>query len=149
MANDFFYFTGVAEWAKVQKPDEKYQVYTVDVYLDQQSLKLFKDSGLQLELRDDPKDATKGPFVKFRRPVTKKVREELIKMGPPTVLLEQDGEYIPFTDNIGNGSEVTVKVRVYDTMKGKGHELDTIAVTSLVEYKSGESFTPDGTELPF
>lgn len=150
MANDFFYFTGTVEWAKVHKPDEKYDVYTLDLYLDDASLKLFKDSGLQLELRDNKTDADKGKYVKFRRPVSKKLKDELVRMGPPTVLINDDkAGYIPFTDNIGNGSKVTVKVRVYDTMKGKGHELDTVAIENLIPYVQSGTFTPDGSELPF
>lgn len=148
MANDIYYFRGIAEWAKVHKPDDKFQVYTIDVYLDRPSQKIFKDSKLQLELRDGKDD--KGVFVKFRRPVQKKIKNELVSMGPPTVLIKgADDEYTPLTDPIGNGSEVTVKVRVFDTMKGKGHELEVVAVESLVEYSQGEVFTPDGKELPF
>lgn len=144
MSNDTYYFRGIAEWAKVHKPDPKFDVYTLDLYLDKLSMSLFKDSKLQLQVRE----GERGSFIKLRRPNTKIIKKELINNGPPKVLISRDGNYVPFEDNIGNGSEVVTRVRVYDTMKGKGHELETVAVESLVPY-GGESFTPDGTELPF
>jgi hypothetical protein len=52
MANDTYLFRGIANWAKVDKPDPKFSVYTLDLHLDAPSLKLFKESGLQLELRE-------------------------------------------------------------------------------------------------
>lgn len=146
MANDIYMFRGVANWAKVRKPDPKFDVYTLDLHLDEESLELYKSSGLQLELRPNDKD---GPYIKLRRPTTKKIKGELVDMGPPTLLIKRGDEYNPFDDNIGNGSVVLVKVRVYDTQRGKGHELDTVAVETLVPYESGETFTPDGGALPF
>lgn len=147
MANDYFYFKGIVNWAKVHKPDSKYDVFTVDLHLDPASLKLYKSSGLSLEIRDDEKD---GPYIKLRRPVTKKAKGVLIENGPPTVLIRKGDDYVPFPDQIGNGSLVTVKVRVYDGQRGRGHELETVAVENLVEYNGGESFTPDGQgDLPF
>ncbi len=146
MANDTFYFRGIANWAKVHKPDNKFNVYTLDLHLDASSKSLFKDSGLQLELRPDEKN---GEYIKLRRPVSKKIKGELVDMGPPTVLIKRGEDFEPFSDNIGNGSLVLVKVRVYDTQRGKGHELDTVAVETLVPFAAGESFAPDGETLPF
>jgi hypothetical protein len=71
-------------------------------------------------------------------------------MGPPTVLIKRNDDYVPFSDKIGNGSTVLVKVRVYDTPRGKGHELETVAVETLVPFVSGETFAPEGVgDLPF
>jgi hypothetical protein len=147
MASDTYVFRGVGNWVKVKTPDAKFQVYTLDLHLDKPSMDLFKSSGLQLELRDSDKD---GQFIKVRRPVSKKVKGELVDMGPPTVLIKRGDNYEPFNELIGNGSTLLVKVRVYDTPRGKGHELDTVAVETLVPYAGGENFTPEGVgELPF
>jgi predicted GIY-YIG superfamily endonuclease len=35
---------------------------------------------------------------------------------------------------LGNGTEVVVNFSYYDTIKGKGHRLENIRVTKLVEY---------------
>lgn len=146
MASDTYYFTGMVQWAKVHTPDPKFEVYTIDLYLDGPSMKLFKDSGLQLEVRD----GEQGQFIKLRRPSQKKFKKELIDLGPPLVLIKGENDsYVPFADKIGNGSQITAKVRVYDTQKGKGHELEAVAVEVLVPYVEGEKFTPDGKELPF
>lgn len=151
MSSDTFYFSGMTKWAKVTTPDPKFNVYTLDLYLDAPSMKLFKDSGLQLQIRKDEKD---GAYIKLRRPASKMIKKEVVDLGPPTLLIkaptkDDPDHYEPFNDLIGNGSSVICKVRVYDTMKGKGHELETVAVEALVPYVQGESFTPDGNELPF
>lgn len=147
MASDTYYFRGIGQWCKVHKPDPKFDVFTLDLHLDQDSLALYKSSGLQLELRPDE---NLGDYIKLRRPTTKKIKGELVEMGPPTVLIKRGDDWEPFSENIGNGSTVLVKVRVYDTQRGKGHELDTVAVETLVPYEGGGSFAPEGAgDLPF
>lgn len=144
MASKTYYFSGIINWAKVQKPDEKYDVYTLDLVLDEESYKMFKDSGAQLKERENED----GVMIKLRRPTSKKIKGDLVDMGPPQVLIKnEDGTFTPFTGLIGNGSTGVCKVRVYDTMKGKGHELLTVAVESLVEF-AGEEVV-GGEEFPF
>lgn len=149
MASKTYYFRGIINWAKVQKPDEKYDVYTLDLVLDEASYLMFKDSGAQLKERADED----GVMIKLRRPTSKKIKNEIVDMGPPQVLLKgevgDDGKatYTPFGGLIGNGSVGVCKVRVYDTMKGKGHELVTVAVEDLVNFAGDETVNPD--ELPF
>lgn len=142
MANTNFYFRGIARWAKVQKPDTKYDVYTLDLHLNDESWGMFKDSGLELKIREDDDN---GDYVKLRRPVTKKTSKGLVDMGPPQVLLRKGDDYEAFDGLVGNGSEVICKVRVYDTEKGKGHELVTVAVEKLAEYTESVG----GEDLPF
>ena len=53
------------------------------------------------------------------------------------------------TDSIGNGSEVTIKVAAYSSVKGKGHRLEAVKVENLIPYEGGgavESRTPKGVE---
>lgn len=142
MSNKIYYFSGMINWAKVHTPDTKYDVYTLDLYLDKESWVLFKDSGLQLKVRE----SDDGQYIKLRRPVSKKTRNGLEDMGPPEVLLRQeDGTYRPTKALVGNGSTGVCKVRVYDTDKGKGHELQTVAVENLVIYEESIG----GEDYPF
>lgn len=144
MATKFVYFTGEVEWAKVRTPDEKYHNYTVDLYMDDDSWTKFFDSGLQLT----PKEKDGKRYVTFRRPEEKLIKGETVNFGPPEVLIHEDDNYNDFDGLIGNGSTVMVKVAVYDTMRGKGHRLETVAVEELVEYnpEGGSGKDPD---MPF
>ena len=57
MSRKICYFNGTAQWAKVQEPSEKYESkdkeYSIDLYLDKDILKLFKESGLKLKVKED------------------------------------------------------------------------------------------------
>jgi hypothetical protein len=144
MADTFYYLSGKVSWAKILKPDEKYECYSIDLHLSDEAFQMFKDSGLQLKVHEDNE---KGDWIRLRRPMTKKSKNGLVDMGPPQVLLKRDGDYVPFSQAIGNGSEVIAKVRVYDTARGKGHELSVVAIEELIEYNATESI--GGEDLPF
>lgn len=129
------YFTGLAKWAKVYTPDDMYQKYSIDLFLDDESWELFNESGLLLQPKEVAEDQGEpfGTCIRFSRPVSKEIKGALVNFGPPPVL---DSEGLPMTDNIGNGSKVTVKVSVYDTRKGMGHRLESIRVDDLVPYEN-------------
>ena len=135
------YLTGRINWAKVQTPDEKYDVYTLDLYPDDESWVKFRESGMQLKERE----GDEGSYIKLRRPTSKKVRGELVDMGKPGVFLVDGEKYNPFAGLVGNGSEGICKVRVYETDKGPGHELQALAITNLIEFAPMEG---EG-EFPF
>lgn len=147
MASRIYYFSGKAKWAKVYDfhIDPEYGHRSIDVYLDDKSLDLFKNSGSQLKLREDDE----GKYVSFRRDHMKVIKGEEVVFGPPTVL---DSEGTPMTALIGNGSDVVVKVTMYDyNYKGKagvGTRLDGVRVDNLVEYEGGttEVHTPGGDD---
>jgi len=138
-----WYFTGKAKWAKLKKPDEKYKKWTIDLYMDEKNMADFKRSGLQLKVKED-RDG-EGDFVTFGRPIGKLWKGEFVEMVAPTVL---DSNGNPTDVAIGNGSIVTVKVAVYDTVKGKGHTLEGVRIEELVEYKKAEP-TGQDIESPF
>ena len=125
------YFKGVCKWAKVQAPDNKYKSdekeYSVDMYLDDDSWELFNKSELQLEPREDDD----GRYIKFRRGTHKFDGTPI----PPLTVLHNG---VVTKALVGNGSEATCKVIVYDTEKGKGHRLEAINVTDLEEFEGAE-----------
>lgn len=132
MASSYFYLSGKAKWAKLFKPDEKYKNWQIQVYLDDASMKIYDESGMSMtKKRDDD-----GVFVTFRRPEAKVIKDELVKFDPPSVI-DADGNKLD--QLVGNGSDVTVKVIVYDTMKGKGHRLEAVKVNKLVPYVKQET----------
>jgi hypothetical protein len=144
MATKNYYFTGECEWAKLAKPDTKFDaegVYTLDLYMDGPSWEKFQQSGVQLKTREK----NGRSFVKLKRPVKKLIKGEVKEMGPP-VLLDADGEEYHEHEkpDIGNGSRVTCKVAVYDTLKGKGHTLEAVRVDDLVIYEANKDRPEEG-----
>lgn len=128
MATETFYFSGTCKWAKVYKPDMKFEPqYTIDLYMDDESWDSYADSGLRLKKKEDED----GEYVGFRRKVAGP--EWKPDMGPPTVIDAKGNE---FKELIGNGSKVTIKVDVYDTKMGKGHRLETVRVDEHVKYEA-------------
>jgi len=127
MATSAVYLSGKAKWAKVYQPDDKYQNWTVQLYMDKDSLKKYQESGMSMAIKEDED----GKYVTFRRPMAKLIKQEMVKFAPPTVV-DSDGN--TFDKTIGNGSDVTIKVLVYDTMKGPGHRLEAVRVDKWVEY---------------
>lgn len=132
MASSYHYLSGTAKWAKLFKPDDKYKNWQIQVYLDDASMKVFDDSGMTMQKKTDED----GIFVTFRRPEAKVIRDELVKFSPPEVI---DGNGNKLEQLVGNGSDVTIKVIVYDTMKGKGHRLEAVKVNKLVPYVKQET----------
>ncbi len=141
MATKFYYLTGTSKWVKARKPDEKYGNYTMNLYLDDGSKKIFKESEMQIA----PKEDEDGTFYTFRRPHEKLMKSEVVVFGPPKVFNADNTE---FDGLVGNGSRVTVKISVYDTIKGKGHRWESIRVEDLVEYNPEGGFDSQGMPPP-
>lgn len=121
MATKQHYFTGKAKWAKVYKPDEKYNNYAINLEMDAPSKKEFDATGIRVQPKKDESDGK--TYYRFRR------SEE---DGAPLVV-DNQGE--PFSKLIGNGSDVTVRVESYDSKKyGKGHRLMAVRINDWVEF---------------
>lgn len=148
MATKYVYLSGKCKWAKLRKPDEKYDNFQLPLYMDKKSWELFRSLGLGLSVKED-RD-TGEEFVTFKRPRQKPIKNEMVEFGPPKVLAHDN---TPYDGLVGNGSEVTVKISVYDTFKGPGHRLETVRVEKLVEYNPPQELmaSPDGTgpAIPF
>lgn len=143
MTTSYYIFKGKTNWCKVRQPDEKYDNYQVPLYMDEKSWEDFKAAGLRLV----PKEDKDGEFVVFKRKHAEfnnfKKTQQI--NGPPDVFIKnEDGNYVPFPDKlIGNGSEITVKVEVYETRNGIAHRLVSVGVDKLVVFeREGQSNVP-------
>lgn len=139
----YLFFTGIAKWAKLDKPDDRYGYYGLDLYLDKGSMELFEESGLGLKIHK----TDEGDYVRFRRDPDKLF--EGMPEKPKKLIFDGKDEngksvYVPFADRVGNGSLVTIKVEVYEGKKGTGHRLEAVAVENLVPYSDD-----DESDLPF
>lgn len=144
MATNTYTFSGEARWAKVHKPDQKYNKYSIEVKLDEPSVALYKQAGCMGRASKDG-----AGYYTFRRDPNGKVwkDDKQVPAGPPLVI-DPTGKVV--TDLIGNGSKVTIKVVVYDYDnsfgKGKGTRLEAVCVDELIEYsKEVKTAEPAGT----
>lgn len=136
MATTTHYFTGTCKWAKVYVPDDRFPPprYRVPLCLDADSRGRYNALGLQMR----PKIDSEGDeLITFTRPVSRTFAGQERHFGPPKVI-DSSGSLVR-DQLIGNGSNVTLEVTVYDYVfngrSGKGHRLETVKINNLVEYE--------------
>lgn len=100
----------------------------------------WRSSGVRTKPYVDKEGTT---LYKLKRPESKKIRDEVVQFGPPEVVLK-DGSPVE-RGSIGYGSEAVVEFVTYDTSTGKGHRLNKVIITDLIEYtpEEGPAFDPD------
>lgn len=132
MAKTTLTFSGKSKWAKVYKPDGKFSPddpkYSIDVALSMEDFMKFKS----FKVRNDGKPEDGKMWVTFRRKSSE---------GKPTIV-DKDGN--AFDKNIGNGSDVTVKILIEDFESKKygklvRSRLEAVRVDNLVEYVPEEA----------
>lgn len=130
--------TGKAQWASVIQPNTKYEpVWCIDVCnLDAKAKKILKADGIAHKIKNVGDD--RGDFIKITQKVNKK---DGTKFDAPKVV---DGMKRPFTQLIGNGSEVAVKYKARDWEhsgnSGIKADLKAVQVLKHVPYGDGEDF---------
>ena len=153
MASTETYINGIAQWARVLpgQEDKKYKKWGLDLYLNDSQIEVFKKWECELELRDSNKkgwiEVEGHPcFIKLGRSTMKLIKDKVVNFDPPEIIGPDGNKWSGAP--IGNGSEVTCKVVVYDTMKGKGVRLEAIRVDVHVPYTEKEVDTSN-VDSPF
>ncbi len=152
MANEDVYLNGKAKFVYGIAPDMQFDkpAWKVTLYPDDASLEIIhqlKKEGMKnWEKRDDD-----GTYFTFKRPtvVLNKRSGKDIALTPPVVL---DSEGQPFTGPIGNGSDVTVKLEVYQHNtpgggKAKAARFAALRINSLVPADIKKDFTDRQLEV--
>jgi len=153
MATTYHKLSGKAVWAKVHRPDTKFEPqWSVGIVLDDEELAKFKALKKEYKLRatfketDERSGLEEGlEYLTFRRRVKKPWGDNT----PPAVEDEQ-GNHI--AENVGNGSDITVEFQIYSyNYQGKpGHaaEFNKIIVHDLVRYEkpATQELTPANTD---
>jgi hypothetical protein len=124
------YFTGEVRWAKVHRPDQKYNKYSLDMLLDMKQYKEMKDLGLKNGGKpDDSGDRSREGkmWVTFRRN----------KEDGPCSVVDASGD--PVSTDIGNGSICTIKLGVETFTSPKYGKItrstvESVRVDKLVVY---------------
>lgn len=149
MATTTVYLSGEASWCKLtqNKLDTKFRPnWSLSVALDPASLNAFKEAKIGVELREDDQGLKR--VANFRRyaDVDYKDSERRSTKLPPRVLSEEN---VLYGGVIGNGSEVTVKLDVFDTKyPRKGHRLVSVKINKLIPYEPEDGDNPLDDPLP-
>lgn len=155
MASNYIYLSGKGAWMHRLFEPEEYlgkTSWSMKIYPDPKSMKVFNETKLFLQRK---KEDDEGVGVTFKRGVKKpwKLKKGEGEDFEPPVVLDKEGRPWPAEKLLGNGSEVTIKLEVYQTAKGKSARLDSVRVDKWVEYvppdegNSGED--PDDEISPF
>lgn len=146
MANTttFEYIKGKVKWHRHNRTNE-WGKYSTTIYPDPESLTKIRD--LQSEgVKNVIKKDDDGYYVSFTRPAQKEIRGRMQSFSPPLLLngsvTLEDGTHPPYPPevNVGNGSDVTLKLEVYQHKtpgggRAKACRWLTTLVHNLVEYK--------------
>ena len=141
MAAKRVYVEGKCKWARTQTPDP-WGNYKITLYPTPESLEKIRELGLKNTLKKDEE----GYNVTFRRPTSKLMRGKITTFAPP-IMLDIEGN--PLYDvMIGNGSDVTLRLEVYDYThpvggKGTAARLAAIRVDNLVPFQKERDFEED------
>lgn len=141
-----YYFTGTARYPQVYAPVDCYdkakgKEWTISLKPDEESLALLQESGCQLRPSKDGEG-----YYTFRRPTQKVIKDKIETYKAPVVL---SSDLSPFSEKIGNGSTVTLKVSIYKTQKGVGHTLEAVRVDEHVPYDGNTEHVPNDDLVPF
>ncbi len=125
---------GKSLWANVTTPQTRYipHNYSITLLVDEETASSFEEEGYKVRDTDD------GKVVVMKR----RYERNDGTVNPVPICVDKDKE--PFTDRIGNGSDVVVQYRGYSNKFGQFLELQGVQVLDLVEY---EPLPDDGEEF--
>lgn len=147
MTNTEVYFQGKAKWARLIRPDDKFNKWSIQLYLNPESLEKLRE--LQAEGVKNPiKKDEDGYFANFSCPVNKLMRGKVVAFTAPKVV-DKDG--VPYEKQIGNGSDVTIKCEKYTHGTPTGGKaaairLKAVRIDNLVEFEQERDFTDNEKE---
>lgn len=108
--SEFIFIQGKISWFRPKVPN-KWNKWSVQIHPDDKGLEVIRDlqaKGLKNQLKKDDD----GYFLNISRPVTKETAAGRILSFKPVEVFDADGK--PFDSNVGNGSDATLKVEVYE-----------------------------------
>lgn len=144
MANtETIYLKGKAKWVRNTQPNE-WGKWAMTLYPDPESLEKFRELQAQ-GLKNVIKKDDDGYNFSITRPTQKQYGNRIQGFAPPKVM-DKDGQDLGNT-RIGNGSDVTVKLEVYEhktpTGKAKAARWEALRVDNLVPYEPPRDFSED------
>ncbi len=145
---EYVYIQGKVSWLKARTTNQ-WNKYSVQIHPKPADLEKIRD--LQAEgLKNMIKKDEDGYFVTFNRPVSKSFKSGKVLTYTPPEVFDKDGN--PFDGPVGNGSDATLKIEVYqhETPGGgraKAARWVSARIDNLVPYESDRDLTEDQKEL--
>ena len=138
------YATGKAMWANVSSPNTRFSPhkYMITLLTDEDTAMELEGAGLTQSRDRAGNPKYDQPAFSFSKTATRKVKNnktnelEEVTNSPPK-LIDADGN--PLDCLVGNGSDVTVKIRPYNSPYGTFAELIAVKVNELIEYGGVDS----------
>ena len=136
--------SGKAMWASITQPNTTYEpVWSINLVVDEATAKEFTDKGFgssvvkhkPVSWGDESEQPTLIIKRKVQGPGFERTAPELVSDKRDT----QTGKWIPLNCNVGNGSEVIVKIKPYKNDYGQFAALMAVKVENLVEYVEGDT----------
>jgi len=153
---EYIFLQGKGSWIRPHQVNP-WGKWSMVLYPDAKSLEKLRE--LQAEgVKNSISKDDDGWYVRLSRPTELKVNGKLIGLRPPEVFDATkplpDGGYMPLKDTpIGNGSDVTVKMEVYQHRVPSGPDgkpkyakamrWNSLLVENLVPFQSRKEFTED------
>lgn len=136
-------------WARgLATPDSKWgkPQYTAQLYISAETQEKLRQSGCSAKFKQDEN----GLSFKIKRDHQATIKGNVVEFGPPRVFMTDpagnDVDVAPET--VGNGSEVTAKLDIFDTSYGtKGTRLMALRIDNYIEYVPVETGLND--DVPF
>lgn len=145
--SEYIFIQGKVSWLK-SKMTNKWNKYSVQIHPNAEGLEIIR--GLQAEgLKNNLKKDDDGYYVNFTRPATKEFRSgKVVTYAPPDVF---DTAGKPFDGGVGNGSDATLKIEVYQHEtpgggKAKAARWVSARIDNLVPYEPDRDLTDDQKE---
>ncbi len=108
--SEYIYLQGKVSWFRPKIPDQ-WNNWSTQLHPNPESLEKIRE--LQAEgIKNQIKKDDDGYFTRFKRPVTKETKTGKILSFAPVEVFDADGK--PFDGPVGNGSDATLKIEVYE-----------------------------------
>lgn len=154
MATSYIFVPGFIKWAKgLAEADKEYNTYNAQLVVTAEERDRLEAAGCQATFKKDDQ----GYVFKIKSSTTRPIKDRVtgltkdVEASPPDVFLvsPDSGKHVSLDPKtVGNGSEVLVKLELYDTRKGgKGTRLVAVRVDNYIEYKPDN--VVGGEDMPF
>jgi hypothetical protein len=147
MASTMLYVQGKGSWIKAIQPNQ-WDKWSMTLHPTQESLEKLRElqgKGMKNTIKKDDD----GWFINFSRPVSRIIKGKIQTMAPP-VVMDKDNKPLEGT-KIGNGSDVTVKLEVYEhSTPGGGKAIaarwESVRIDNLIPFNPDTDYPDDMKE---
>ncbi len=155
MATQYIFVPGKIKWAKgLNEVDPEYHTYNAQLIVSDEEMDRVEAAGCQMKFKKD--NELNGNAFKIKKDDKRFIKDKdtgeskEVPASPPEVFLTSpEGKRIDLDPKtVGNGSDVLVKLELYDTRKGgKGTRLVAVRVDNMIEFVPND--VVGGEDMPF